>query len=80
MTRKIFRSGNSLAVTLPPDALEHLGIEEGSRVEVFEDAEGGKIVITPAAINLDGVDAEFIRMVDEFIEEYRPTLEALAKR
>lgn len=26
-----------------------------------------------------GVDDEFVRQVDEFIEQYRPALEALAK-
>lgn len=80
MTRKVFRSGNSLAVTLPPETLARLGITEGSRVEINEDAEGGSIIITPAAIDLDGVDEAFVRLIDEFIEQYRPALEALAKR
>jgi putative addiction module antidote len=80
MTRKVFRSGNSLAVTLPPDAMARLGIVEGSRVKVVEHAESRGILITPEAVELEGVDEEFVRLVDEFIEQYRPALEALAER
>ncbi len=48
MRRKIFRTGNRIVVSLPKDALDFLGIAEGSEVT-------------------------------EFIERYRPALEALAK-
>lgn len=80
MTRKVFRSGNSLAVTLPPDAMKRFGIIEGSEVEVTEDEEHGGILVTPAAVDLAGIDPEFARHVAEFVERYRPALEALAKR
>lgn len=81
MTRKVFRSGNSLAVTLPPDAMARFGIGEGSEVAVEEDAEHGGILITPTALDLAaGIDPEFVKLVDEFIEQYRPALEALARR
>lgn len=80
MARKIFRSGNSLAVTLPPDALARLGIVEGSEVEVTEDPERGALLVTPAEAELADIDPEFARHVAEFVERYRPALEALAKR
>ncbi len=77
MTRKVFRAGNSLVVSIPGDAIEHLGLGEGSEVIVEVDREEGRIVIYPSEIK--GVDKEFARQVDEFIETYRPALEELAK-
>ena len=39
----------------------------------------GRIVIAPAITGAEGVDAEFAKQVADFIEEYRPALEALAR-
>jgi len=60
--------------------LELLGLREGSEVSIEVDRERKRIIITPVAMTLPGVDAEFARQVKEFIEQYRPALEALAKR
>jgi putative addiction module antidote len=79
MARKVFRAGNSLVVSIPGDAIEHLGLGEGSEVIVEVDRDEGRIVIYPSEIELKGVDKEFSRQVDEFIETYRPALEELAK-
>jgi len=80
MARKIFRAGNSMVVSLPKESLELLDLEEGSEVSIELDRERKRIIIAPAATTLPGVDAEFARQVKEFIEQYRPALEALAKR
>jgi len=80
MARKIFRAGNSMVVSLPKESLELLGLKEGSKVSIELDRERKRIIITPVAMTLPGVDAEFARQVKEFIEQYRPALEALAKR
>ncbi|HXF69068.1 MAG TPA: AbrB/MazE/SpoVT family DNA-binding domain-containing protein [Thermoflexus sp.] len=80
MLRKIFRTGNSAVVSLPKDALELLGLREGSEVSVEVDRERRRIIITPVGSALPGVDEEFARQVAEFIEQYRPALEALARR
>jgi len=79
MTRKIFKTGNSLVVSLPREAIEALGVEEGSQVELDIDAEQGRVVIQPRRYPARGVDQEFARQVSEFIEEYRPALEKLAE-
>lgn len=42
MLRKVFRTGNSVVVSLPRDALELLGIHEGSEVSVDLDREKKK--------------------------------------
>jgi putative addiction module antidote len=79
MTRKIFRAGNSLVVSLPKDAIELLGVGQGSEVNIEVDREEKRVIILPANTVIEGIDEAFARQVNEFIEEYRPALEALAK-
>ncbi len=81
MLRKVFKTGNSIVISLPKEALEYLNIREGSEVEVDLNREDHLIVIRPTETPLDvnGVDVDFARQVADFIEEYRPALEALAK-
>ena len=77
MQRKIFKTGNSLVVSLPREMLELLGLSDGS--EALVGLEDGKIVIRPVCQAVPGVDEEFARQLAEFIDEYRPALESLAK-
>lgn len=79
MTRKIFKTGNSLVVSLPKESVKLLGLQEGSVVSVAVDEEHGRIIIEPVVSALDDIDATFAQQLAEFIEEYRPALEALAK-
>jgi antitoxin MazE len=79
MQRKVFRTGNSIVVSLPKDALDFLGITEGSEVTVELDKERKRLVIAPAQPGLSVIGEDFARQVSEFIERYRPALEALAK-
>ena len=79
MLRKIFKNGNSSVVSIPREMLEHLGIGEGSDVSVELDAETRQIVIRPVPYTAPAVDETFARQVAEFIEEYRPALDALAR-
>lgn len=80
MVRKIFRTGNSVVISLPKDALDLLGLGEGAEVSVEVDRERRRIVLTPVASALPGVNEEFARQVAEFIEQYRSALEALARK
>jgi putative addiction module antidote len=77
MQRNIFKTGNSLVVSLPREILESLDLSNGS--DVLVTLEDGKIVIRPMRQAMPGVDEEFARQLAEFIEEYRPALNALAK-
>ncbi len=80
MVRKVFRTGNSIVVSLPKDSLDFLGLTEGSEVSVELDRERRQVVITPVDATLPGVDETFARQVSDFIEQYRPALKALAER
>ncbi len=76
MGRKIFRTGNSAVVSLPPEVMEAVGLALGDEVTVTVDAERARIILTPSA--LPGVRPGFLDRVDRFIEEYQPALETLA--
>ena len=79
MVRKIFKTGNSLVVSLPKESIQLLGLHEGSEVSVSVNQEDGHIIIEPATSSLAEIDEIFAQQLDEFIEQYRPALEALAK-
>ncbi len=81
MLRKVFRTGNSVVVSLPRDALEYLDIHEGAEIEVSIDRENHQLIIKPVEIPpaISSIDEKFALQVAEFIEQYRPALEQLAK-
>ena len=80
MLRKIFRTGNSIVVSIPKDILDELKLSEGEDVSIELDSQHRQIVISPLEKPLAvGIDETFARQVDDFIQEYRPALEALAK-
>lgn len=80
MVRKIFKTGNSMVVSLPKDILDDLRLTEGAEVEVEIDRQEGRIIISPTKPpDLPGVDEEFAQQVAQFIDQYRPALEALAR-
>lgn len=79
MGRKIYRTGNSLVVTLPKDALDQLRMREGTEVEIKITDEQDALIISPMEESLDGVDETFASQVDHFIEEYYVALEELAR-
>ncbi len=81
MLRKVFRTGNSVVVSLPKDALEFLDIRVGAKVSVDLDRENRQIVITPVEepLAMAGVDEAFAQQVADFIKQYRPALEALSR-
>ena len=81
MHRKIFRTGNSMVVSLPREALEVLNLYEGAEIEIDLDRENCQVILKPVELPLSnsGVDEKFAHQVSEFIEQYRPALEALAR-
>ena len=81
MLRRLFRTGNSVVLSLPKEVLEGLGVKDGENVSLQMDSQKRQVIITPAEkpLAVAGVDEDFARQLDKFIEEYRPALEELAK-
>jgi len=81
MLRKVFRTGNSMVISLPHEVLEYLNILNGTEIEVNLDRENRQVILRPVEIPLaiSAIDEKFANQVAEFIEQYRPALEELAK-
>lgn len=81
MLRKVFRTGNSMVVSLPREVLEYLNIQDGVEIEIDLDREKRQVILKPVKMPLaiEGVDENFARQVAEFIKQYRPALEELAQ-
>lgn len=79
MVRKIFKTGNSLVISLPKDSMKQLGLQEGSEVSVVVEPKEGRLIIEPTKQQIAEIDPEFAQQVHDFIEQYRPALEKLAK-
>ena len=47
MQRKVFKTGNSLVVSLPKDAIEEMRISEGSVISVYYDRVTKKLIVEP---------------------------------
>lgn len=79
MIRRLFRTGNSIVISLPKEMLDDLGIKEGESVTLELDREQNRVIFTPVEKPIASVNEEFSRQVDEFILQYRPVLDELAK-
>lgn len=79
LIQKLYRNGNSVAVTIPKEYLKELRLRDGS--EVVVDRKGQDLVVTSKKrASLKGVNDRFARMVDEFMLDHKDVLQELAKR
>lgn len=76
MTQKVLKVGSSAAVTIPKRSLDELGLKPGDKVHVEIDRKRRSMLIRPVT----KVDDEILHWTKQFIERYRPALEALAKK
>ena len=67
MTQKLLQIGSSVGITVPKQYLKERGLKVGDEVEIS---------IKPA----HKINKELLDWTDDFIEKYRPALEALAKK
>ncbi len=81
MIRHLFKTGNSIVLSIPKEVLDDLGVKNGEDVNLEFDQENRRLIITriKKVDDLPGVDQNFARQVSEFIEQYRPALSELAK-
>ena len=71
MVQQAIQIGNSIGVIIPKNVLEEKGIKVGDKIQVD---------VKPIKKSVGGVDAKFMKMVDEFIEKHKDVLEQLAHR
>lgn len=79
LTQKLYKTGNSIVVTIPKEYLEELSLKEGGLVEVKK--QGRQLIVTPKTQAADAqVDQKFAKMVDEFINEHKDVLSELSQK
>ena len=79
LIQKLYRNGNSVAVTIPSQYLKELNLREGSKVVVEKKGNELSIVSQRTTVAKD-VNAKFMQMVDSFIADHEDVLRELAKR
>lgn len=79
LTQKLYRNGNSIAITIPRQYLDDLNLKEGS--EIIVEKEGNTLRIVPKKnILAPDVDTKFMRMLDSFIADHEDVLQELAHK
>ena len=79
LTQKLYKNGNSIAVTIPKEYLLELGLDADS--EVLVKKRGKELVVTSSKIVASkNVDQKFAKMVDEFINDHEDVLKELSHR
>lgn len=79
MIQKLLTVGSSKAVTVPKNALKELGLEGASSVSVQIDTVNSRLIIS-AVSEKSSTNDETYKWTKQFIEQYRPALEALSKK
>ena len=80
MDLRVVQIGNSGGIIIPRETRRELGIRIGENVSA--DLKDKKLIITNPKAKKDsrGVDAKFVKIVDEFMDEHEDVLLELAKR
>ena len=77
MQQTVIQVGNSIGVIIP----QHLQTSLKAGDKVMVDKKQNGIIITPVkTVHAGGVDAKFMKIVDDFIEEHKDVLQALANK
>lgn len=74
MTRKVIKTGSSLAVTLPKEIVDEFKLKAGDELEVTVHPQTGAIVIRPGVRYFD--DGKATRRFDELAEQVRARYDA----
>ncbi|RIW31362.1 AbrB/MazE/SpoVT family DNA-binding domain-containing protein [Bacillus salacetis] len=78
--RKVTKIGNSYGITLPAKLLKQVGLAQGDNVQ--GEVKDGKIVLRKKeqATLPEGVDAEFMNILNEVITEHDKAFKGLVNR
>lgn len=79
LIQKLYRNGNSVAVTIPKEYLKALNLRDGSLV-VVKRHDQAMMIVPKAKLLAQDVDSKFMKMVDEFISDHQDVLQKLATK
>jgi antitoxin component of MazEF toxin-antitoxin module len=81
MGRKIFSSGNSTVISIPPSVLEALDLRVGDQIDIVADPEHQCIIITPTKMtaSMPSERPKVQEKLEQFIARYEPILERLTE-
>lgn len=77
--RKVFKNGNSLAVTVPKSYAHQLSIKSGSEIEWKETEEGLLLTTKRAGKKPTEIDTEVLKLIDKISKKYSGVWQDLAK-
>lgn len=77
--RKVFKNGNSLAVTVPKTYAHQLSIRNGSQVEWRQTTEGLLLVHETRAKKPIEIDPEVAKLIKKISKKYSQVWQDLAK-
>lgn len=79
MLQTMIQIGNSAGIILPKDVREEMGFRIGDKVVV--EKKNNRIILSSAKKKFStGVNAKFMKMVDDFSTEHQDVLEELANK
>lgn len=81
MIKRLFKTGNSVVLSLPREMLDSLGVKNGESVNLELDPKRRRLIVSPLKKDqtMRGLDEDFVHQVNDFIEKYKPALDELAK-
>lgn len=77
--QKLYKNGNSVAITIPKDFLNQSGWQEGDKVRVEYYPITKLISIHKPGRKSKHIDPEFFKSFEHVLKKYGPALEELAK-
>ena len=78
MEQKIIQIGNSVGIILPQIIRQQLRLNIGDKILISKT--GDRLILSQSKKeNAKGVNAKFVKIVDEFMEEHKDVLEELAR-
>lgn len=78
--RKVTKIGNNIGITLPIELLKQVGLEQGDDVQI--EVKDGKIVLRKKEKVMlpEGVDDEFMNILNDVINEHDKAFKGLVNR
>lgn len=78
MLQKVIQIGNSIGVIIPQVLQKNSPLKKGDVIDIEKN--NGKYIVSLKKKLTGGVDARFMKMVDEFMDEHDDVLKELASR